>query len=45
MQEIHWVLAANVVVWLGLGAYIFFIARSQCALKKRLQQKESMDNV
>ncbi len=45
MTEIQWVLAANVAVWLGLGAYIFYIARTQCALEKRLQQKESMDNV
>ncbi len=45
MTEIHWVLVANAVIWSGILAYVFFIAKTQCALEKRLQQKESMDNV
>ncbi len=45
MTEIQWVLSANVVVWCGILAYVFFIARSHCALEKRLQQKEILDNV
>ncbi len=44
MNEIHWVLAANASVWLGLGAYIFFMAKTQCDLNKRIAQMENLKN-
>ncbi len=45
MTEIQWLLLANVAVWLGLGAYVAFLAVGQKNLEARLQAKESMDNV
>ncbi len=45
MTEIQWLLLANVAFWLGLGAYVAFLAKGQRALDARLSAKESMDNV
>ena len=40
MQSYEWLLYANVAVWLGIGGYLFFIARTQKNLERRLQQVE-----
>lgn len=32
--------AANVAVWLGIGAYLVFLASRQAALAKRIRQTE-----
>ncbi len=45
MQSTTWLLIANVAVWLGIGAYVAFLAKGQSQLKKRLALKEHMDNV
>ncbi len=42
MNDIDWLMYANIAVWVGLGLYIAFIARKQVALKRRLDQMESM---
>ncbi len=42
MDTITWLIAANVVVWLGIGGYVLFIARGQRALQQRLQMKEML---
>jgi CcmD family protein len=42
MNEITWLLAANIAVWLGLGVYIVFLGCKQQGLSKRLQQVEML---
>ena len=37
-------MGANMVVWIGLGAYIFFLARAQSTLAKRLRHMEMMND-
>lgn len=44
MDAVMWLLAANVAVWLGLGAYVVFIARSQSALAVRVRRLEILHN-
>lgn len=44
MDAVMWLLAANVAVWLGLGAYVVFIARSQSALAARVRRLEILHN-
>ena len=43
MTEIHWVLAASAVIWLGLGAYLAFMAVRQKELEQRLRALEDTD--
>ncbi len=45
MDNVTWLMGANVAVWLGIGAYIAFLAQGQSALKKRLALKERMEDV
>ena len=40
MDDIFWLMAANMVVWLGLGVYLAFLASRQRILKQRLAQWE-----
>jgi CcmD family protein len=35
---------ANAAVWLGVGAYLFFMARTQQQLDKRIRQMELMND-
>lgn len=42
--DIIWVMAANAVIWLGIGAYVAFIAQRQAALAKRFRQMELMSD-
>lgn len=39
-----WVMAANILVWLGIGGYVAFLARRQSALAARVKQMEIMGN-
>lgn len=39
-----WVMAANILVWLGIGGYVAFLARRQAALAARLKQMELLGN-
>jgi CcmD family protein len=34
--------AANAAVWLGLGGYLFFMARANARLERRLAQMEAL---
>ena len=36
-----WLLWANVVIWVGMAAYLLFLARSQAALGKRVKRLET----
>ena len=45
MDNITWLMSANIMVWLGLGAYLLFLTKKQCTLQKRLSLKEHIDNV
>ena len=40
MDTLTWLMAANAVVWLGLGAYVAFLAARQRGLAQRLAQWE-----
>ena len=44
MDTAHYLLAANAAVWIGLGGYIFFVARRQAMMEQRLQHLEALDN-
>lgn len=44
MDSSNWLLMANAAVWLGVGAYLFFMARTQQQLDKRIRQMELMNN-
>lgn len=39
-----WVMAANILVWLGIGGYVAFLASRQAVLAARLKQMELPDN-
>ena len=40
MSGLDWLMYANIAVWLGLGAYLAFVARAQGALAHRLEHME-----
>lgn len=42
MDGQSYLLLANILIWLGVGGYIVFIARGQERLRKRLDQVEAM---
>lgn len=44
MDTAQYLLAANAAVWIGLGGYIFFLARRQAMMEQRLQHLEALDN-
>lgn len=44
MDSSNWLLMANAAVWLGVGAYVFFIARTQTQLDKRIRQMELIND-
>jgi CcmD family protein len=43
MQNFTYLLAANVVVWLGIGAYVAFLAGRSRRLARRIEQLELFD--
>ncbi len=43
MESIYWLMGANIAVWLGIGAYIFFIGRVQNNIEQRLCLKETLE--
>lgn len=42
MDHTSYLLAANLVVWLGIGGYAFFLSRTQHRLEQRLHHLEIM---
>ncbi len=40
MEKELYLFAANVIVWVGLGAYVVFLAGSQKRLERRLRRLE-----
>lgn len=36
MNDISWLIAANALVWCGLGVYLFILQRRSAALVKRI---------
>ncbi len=45
MKDITWIMLSNIVLWLGLGGYVVFLAKKQQYLEKSLAVKEHLDNV
>lgn len=43
-DSILWIAAANILVWLGIGGYVAFLARRQTALAARVKQMELLNN-
>ena len=43
MDKIEWLMLANVAVWIGLGAYLAFMAVKQANIAKRLARLEMLD--
>lgn len=44
MDTLTWIVIANAAVWVGLGAYLAFMAARQRALAARLTQWEMLNN-
>lgn len=44
MSNLFWLLAANVAVWAGIGAYVCFLACAQSALERRVRHMEMIDH-
>ena len=44
MEAIHWLMAANAALWIGLGLYIFFLTSRQRALEARLEAHATPEN-
>lgn len=44
MNEMNWLMYANIAVWLGLGIYLSFVARAQSTLNRRLAHLEALNN-
>jgi len=44
MDTAHYLLTANIAVWIGLGGYIVFLVRRQSLMEQRLQHLEALDN-
>jgi len=40
MNETPWLLYANVLVWLGLGGYLFLLGKKAACLEARLRRLE-----
>lgn len=44
MPDMFWLLAANVAVWVGLGAYLVFLDHVRRGLEQRLRHMETIDD-
>ena len=44
MDTQTWIILANAAVWIGMGAYLAFLAARQRALAARLSQMEMLDH-
>lgn len=42
MEAIHYVMAAGMAAWAGIGLYIFILGKRQNALAQRLNQLEAL---
>ncbi len=42
MNATQYLLAANVAIWIGMGAYLVFMAKKQHNLQTRLKQLEML---
>ena len=43
MNALNWLMAANAVLWLGLGAYLARMALAQRHLERRVRLEENDD--
>jgi len=43
MNAAHWLIAANAVIWIGIGAYVAFLASAQKNIARRLTALEKDD--
>lgn len=44
MEAMTWIIVTNAIVWIGIGAYVAFLAARQRALALRLSQLEMLDH-
>lgn len=44
MTDMYGLVAANAVIWFGLGLYLVVLGRRQLSLNNRLQQLENLKN-
>lgn len=42
MNATNYLLAANITIWVGMGAYLVFMAKKQQGLQERLKQLEML---
>ena len=40
MHDVSWLIAANALVWCGLGLYLFLLHRRGCRLAERMELLE-----
>ena len=40
MTDIAWVMYAGAAAWVGIGLYVFFLARAQSALAIRIERMQ-----
>ncbi|MCQ2444508.1 MAG: CcmD family protein [Mailhella sp.] len=43
MNATHWLMMANAVIWIGIGAYVAFLASAQRKTERRLAALENDD--
>ncbi len=44
MTMLNWLMYTNIVIWILLCSYVFFIGYKQIKLEKRLKKMEYLDN-
>lgn len=44
MDDIFWLLCANIIFWLGMGGYAIFLGVRQERIKRHLNQLEILNN-
>ncbi len=42
--EMTYLIASNVVIWLGIGGYVFYLAAVQKKLERKLEQLEELSH-
>ena len=44
MDSSTWLFMANAAVWMGVGGYLFLLARNQKQIEQRIRQMELINN-
>jgi len=43
-REVKYLIISNVIIWLGIGGYLFFLATKAKKLERKLKQLELLNN-